>query len=95
MALTIRVAGMSNCLTLYDRQKLEYWLRSKQSLRAIARILKRDHTVLTRELKRNGGGNRTKYRADIAQRLFETRIYKQHKGKLDRYPELKAYVVEG
>jgi len=86
---------MSNCLKFYDRQKLEYWLRTKQSLRAIAKIMRRDHSVLVRELKRNGDGKRTKYRADIAQRLFEKRIFKQHKGKLDKYPELKEYVVEG
>jgi transposase, IS30 family len=95
MPLPIRVAGMSNNLTFYDRQQFEYWLRTTQSIRAIALILKRDHTVLTRELRRNGDGNRKKYRADTAQRLFEQRSHKQHKGKLDKYLELKAYVVEG
>lgn len=85
---------MSNDLKLYDREKLEYWLRSKQSLRAIAKIMRRDHSVLVRELKRNGDGNRKKYRADTAQRLFEKRRHRQHKGKLDKYPELKNYVVE-
>jgi len=64
-------------------------------MRAIARILRRDHSVLVRELKRNGDGNRKKYRADVAQRLFESRTHKQHRGKLDKYPELKEYVVEG
>lgn len=86
---------MSNNLTLYERQMLEYWLRTKQSLRAIARSMRRDHTVLVRELKRNGGGNHKKYRADVAQRLFERRQHEQHAGKLDKYPELKEYVVEG
>lgn len=86
---------MSNNLTFYDRQQLEYWLRTKQSMRAIALILKRDHTVLTRELKRNGDGDRKKYRADTAQRLFEKRVHKQHRGKLAKFPELKEYVVEG
>ena len=86
---------MSNCLTFYDRQMLEYWLRTKQSLRAVARLLGRDHAVLVRELARNGSGDRTKYRADVAQSLFERRRHKQHKGKLDKYPELKEYVVEG
>lgn len=86
---------MSNDLKFYDRQKLEYWLRSKQSLRTIARVMKRDHSVLVRELKRNGDGNRKKYRADTAQKMFENRRHKQHKGKLDKYPELKEYVVAG
>ena len=86
---------MSNCLTFYDRQQLEYWLRTKLSMRAIARILRRDHTVLVRELNRNGSGDRRKYRADAAQTMFEKRSHKQHKGKLDKYPELKEYVVAG
>lgn len=86
---------MSNNLTFYNRQMLEYWFRTKQSMRAIAGAMKRDHTVLTRELKRNGDGDRTKYRADTAQRLFEKRQRKQHKGKLDKYPELKNLVVGG
>lgn len=86
---------MSNSLTFYDRQKLGYWFRTKQSLREIAKIMRRDHSVLVRELKRNGNGNRKKYRADIAQRLFEERSHKQHKGKLDKYPELKELVVKG
>ena len=86
---------MSNNLTFYDRQKLEYWLRTKQSVRAIAKIMRRDHSALVRELKRNGDGNRKKYRADTAQRMFEKRIHKQHKGKLDKYPELKERVVNG
>lgn len=85
---------MSNSLTLYDRQKFEYWLRTKQSLRAIAKIMRRDHSVLVRELKRNGNGKRKKYRADTAQRLFEKRKHTQHKDKLYKYPELKEYVVE-
>src|SRR3989338_4598149 len=95
MPLSIKVVGMSNCLTFYDRQKFEYWLRTKQSLRAIAKIMRRDHSVLVRELNRNGDGVRKKYRSDIAQRLCEKRTHKQHKGKLDKYPELKEYVVDG
>lgn len=86
---------MSNEFTYYERQKLEYWLRTKQSLRAIARIMRRAHTILSREIRRNGDGNRKKYRADTAQRMFEKRKHKQHKGKLDKYPELKKHVLDG
>ena len=85
---------MSNEFTFYERQQLEYWLRSRMSLRDIARVMKRAHTILSREIRRNGD-TRRKYRADTAQRLFEKRKHAQHKGKLDKYPELKAYVVEG
>ncbi len=86
---------MSNDLKFYDRQKLEFWLKSKQSLRAIAKIMRRNHSVLVRELKRNGNGDRKRYRADMAQKLSEKRRFKQHKGKLDKYPELKERVLEG
>lgn len=85
---------MSNNLTFYDRQKLEYWLRTRQSMRAVARIMRRDHSVLVRELNRNACGDRKKYRADTAQRLCEKRKRAQHRGKLDKYPELKKYVEE-
>lgn len=86
---------MSNEFTYYERQMLEYWFRTKQSLRTIAGNMRRAHTIISRELKRNGDGDRGKYRADVAQRLFEKRRHKQHKGKLDKYPELKKIVVAG
>ena len=86
---------MSNELTFYDRQMLEYWLRSKMSIRDVGKAMRRAHTILSREIVRNGTGDRKKYRADIAQRLFEKRRHKQHKGKLDKYPELKQRVFDG
>lgn len=86
---------MSNEFTYYERQMLEYWFRTRQSMRTIAGNMRRAHTIISRELKRNGDGDRAKYRADIAQRLFEKRRHKQHKGKLDKYPELKRVVVDG
>jgi IS30 family transposase len=95
MTLNINGVDMSNNLKLYDRQKLEYWLRTKQSIRAIAEIMGRDHSVIVRELKRNSARGRVGYQADVAQRVSEQRIHKQHRGKLDRYPSLKEYVVNG
>lgn len=86
---------MSNNLTFFDRQQLEFWFKTRKSLRAIAQIVRRDHTVLVRELKRNDYGDRKKYRADVAQRMFDRRRHKQRRGKLDKYPELKEKVVNG
>lgn len=83
---------MSNDLKFYERQKLEYWLRTKMSLRAIAKIMRREHTIVSREIKRNGT-DRKKYRADTAQWLFEKRKHGKHKGKMEKNPELKKYVV--
>ena len=56
---------MSNELTFFDRQRLQFWLRTKLSLRKIAGLISKDHSVVIREIKRNSSG-RDKYRADIA-----------------------------
>lgn len=83
---------MSNELTIYDRQKLQYWLRTKQSLREIAEVIRKDHSVLSREIRRNGG-DRNKYRADTAQALADKRRHQKRCGKLDKHPELKKLVL--
>lgn len=83
---------MSNELTIYDRQKLQYWLRTKQSLRKIAKVVRKDPSVLSREIRRNGG-DRTKYRADTAQALADKRRHQKRRGKLDKHPELKKLVL--
>lgn len=83
---------MSNELNIYDRQKLQYWLRTKQSLREIAVVVRKDHSVLSREIQRNGG-DRNKYRADVAQALADKRRHQKRRGKLDKHPELKKLVL--
>lgn len=85
---------MSNEFTFYERQMLEYWLRTKQSLRDIGEAMKRAHTIISREIRRNGT-DRKKYRADVAQRLFEKRKHARHKGKIAKNFKLKEYVVSG
>lgn len=82
---------MSNELTFFDRQRLQFWLRTKMSLRKISKLILKDHSVITREIQRNSSG-RDKYRADIAQKLCEERKIKKRKGKLEKYPKLKNYV---
>lgn len=83
---------MSNELNLYDRERLQYWLRTTQSLRAIAKIIRKDHSVVSREIRRNGG-NRKKYRADVAQALADKRRHQKRRCKLDKNLELKSYIV--
>jgi IS30 family transposase len=85
---------MSNNLTYFERQKLQYWLRTRQSLRAIAKIMRKNHSVLVRELSRNACGERKKYRADVAQKKYESRKRSKHRGKLDKCVNLKEYVEE-
>ncbi len=84
---------MSNGLTFYERQKLQYWLRSKQSIRTIAKVMRKDHSVLSREIRRNGA-SRKRYRADTAQALSDKRRRQRRRGKLDKNLILKQYVVD-
>ena len=84
---------MSNNLTYYERQKLEWLLRTSQSLRKIAVVMCRNVSILSREIKRNSSG-RKKYRADVAQKNFEERKEQKRRGKLDMDPELCKYVEE-
>lgn len=85
---------MSNEFTYYERQRLEYWLRSAMSVRDIGKIMRRAHTIISREIRRNGA-NREKYRADTAQRLFEKRKHGKHQGKVEKNPTLKEYIISG
>ena len=86
---------MSNDFTYYERQRLEYWLRTRMSLRDIGAVMRRAHTIISREIIRNGGGDRKKYRADVAQRLSEKRKHGRHKGKVEKCPALKEYIIAG
>lgn len=84
---------MSNDLTFFERQKLQYWLRTQQSLRSIARIMRKDHSVVSREIRRNSSRGRKGYRADLAQKQADQRRHAQRRGKIERVPALKDYVV--
>lgn len=52
-------------LTRYEREKIEFYLRLKMGVRAIARKLDRDHSVISREIRRNRG-SRVRYSAKLA-----------------------------
>lgn len=84
---------MSNDLTFFERQKFQYYAPRKISLRAIGRLMRRNHSILSREIKISGL-SRKRYRADIAQQAYEKRRHKKRRGKMDKYPELKKYVVD-
>lgn len=80
-------------LTYYERQIIESKLRSKQSARAIAQFLGRDHSVVTREIRRNTGDH-LPYTAIAAQRISESRESKRPQKKLEKNLVLKEYVVQ-
>lgn len=74
-----------------ERQFLELRLLGNWGLRETARAMGRDHSVLSREVRRNRRG--AKYRAAEAQRLAEARKSVPRAGrKLDRDPELASWV---
>ena len=80
-------------LTFYEREKIELHLRAHDSLREIAHMLHRDHSVIVRELQRNTCRDGT-YRAMKAQEYAEKRKGKKRKRKLEEDEELKRYVVQ-
>lgn len=77
-----------------ERQFLELRLLGKWSLRETARAMGRDHSVLSREVRRNRREGR--YRATVAQRLADLRRPCPRLGsKIDRDPALSAWVEAG
>lgn len=83
---------MSNLLTFYDRQRIEYYLHFKRlSLRKIAKFIGRNHTVVIREVKRNKP-QLFPYNAELAQKAADRRSHFTNKRKLDKDESLKDYV---
>ncbi|MGH7889232.1 MAG: IS30 family transposase [Thermodesulfobacteriota bacterium] len=80
-------------LTSVQRQWIEFFNNKGQGPRAIGRQIKRDHTVIIRELKRNTKPGK-KYSAVTAQKLADLKAKKTNKRKLDTDRELHNYVVK-
>lgn len=77
-------------LSYPERQRLEFLLLCKLKLRAIGRDMDRDHSVLSREKRRNSIGG--KYRAAQAQKLADVRRPSPPKGsKLDHNSALGTW----
>lgn len=79
-------------LTLYEREKIELHLRGRWSIRQIAKMLHRDHSVLVRELQRNTDKDGT-YRSARAHAKALGRARSPHRRKLDRDDALRNHVV--
>lgn len=79
-------------LTRVEREFIELWVRTGRSYRFMGRQLKRDHTVILREVHRNSG-EQLWYTAAGAERIRDRRRHKQRRRKIDHHPELKAYIV--
>jgi IS30 family transposase len=83
---------MSN-LDFGERKKIEFYVRGKVGVNDIARYLKRNHSVISRELSRNKD-NHGRYNAVRAQALADHRARKTNKHKLQKDPILKTYVIK-
>lgn len=69
-------------ITLYEREQIAYSLKLKRSLRTIANRLKRDHSVIVREVSRNREPD-GKYDPLKAQARADRRARKTNKRKLE------------
>ena len=80
-------------ITLYEREKIETYLRMKKKKKWIAEKLNRDYSIIKREIKRNSG-EWLPYNAKVAQRLADKRAKKTNVRKLDKPKniELKKFV---
>jgi IS30 family transposase len=79
-------------LTKYEREKIEFYLKLKWGLREIGRHLKRDHTVISREIQRNSKNG--KYVAAAAQKRADFKARRTNKRKLETNEQLHDYVKQ-
>ena len=82
---------MARRITQLEREKLEWLLRTRQNIRIISKYMRRDHSVIVREIKRNSGG-RHNYNAKRAQRFTEERKRQKRCCKLEKNLILREYV---
>ena len=80
-------------LNLYERERIAYYLRLKMGVREIARRLRRDPGVISRELKRNRARDET-YTASVAQHWADRRAIKTNTRKLESDDELHDWVEQ-
>ena len=81
-------------ITLYEREKIELYLKMKKSHRWIGKKLCRGHTDISREINRNSN-QLFPYQAKDAQRLHDARLRKKNQKKLEKFKhkKLKKFVV--
>jgi len=85
---------MAHKILVYEERKIiERELLDKKSFRQIAKLLGRDPSVISREVKTNSGPHMP-YCADRAQLYAERRMKGKKKGKLEENEELKNMVIE-
>lgn len=83
---------MSN-LKYFEREKIELYHRLRMKVGAIAKRIKRSHSVISRELARNMLPGQRYYDAKLAQKLADKKARKTNVCKLDKNEDLRTYVV--
>ena len=78
-------------LTFTEREQLELYVRQGIGIREMGRCLVRNHSVISRELRRNRG-QFFPYTAKIAQAAAERKQRQRTKRKLDKDPQLRWWV---
>lgn len=87
------MSNTTNHLSLYEREQIEYYLKLRLSKRSIAKRLKRDSSVIIREINRNRSSGGV-YRAKEAQKKAGVKARRTNKRKLDKDEFLLKYVVD-
>lgn len=82
-------------ITLYEREKIETYLRMEKTKQWIADKLNRDYSIIKREIKRNSGEH-LPYVAIDAQHFADRRKKKTNKRKLEKWQneKLVEYVTK-
>ena len=82
-------------ITLFEREKIETWLRMEKRKSWIAKKLNRDYSIIKREIKRNSGEH-LPYNAEVAETLSKKRAKKTNVRKLEKAmnKKLKEFVEE-
>ena len=86
----------SRYLCFAERIQIEYLLSQKLKVREIARVLNRDPSTISREIRRNAATrpDASGYRANVAQWKAELAAMRPKVAKLVANPQLKDYVQE-
>jgi len=86
----------SRYLSFAERIQIEYLLSQNVTVRQIARVLDRDASTISREIRRNAAtrSNPSRYRANVAQWKAELATKRPKVAKLATNPRLHEYVLE-
>lgn len=80
-------------LTIDERERISEYRWQKLSWREIGRRLKRNHTTIIREIKRNGAGPNKKYTPRIAHQRAHQRIQIRGQRPRLKHPNIRSYTI--